>query len=460
MMNKAARIVLSLCLLGNVSLFVSSEDPGSGEDGGELDDYGGDESYGGEGGGYGGEGGYGGDDYGGGEYGGGGGEDGPTTPAFELLEDVEAVEKFLAEEDTEPAVIGFFNDETHKEDMETFEATAEANRYDLRFAYTVKEDVRTAFKANSGSHVNVYKPPRFVNEKYDKKKARYPGKKVDETALMKFAKAKALPLVGQKTWKSNDRYDASALPVLTLFVDVDLEKNGKGFDYYANRVRRVATDFGGKMLFNVGDKGDFSYTLTDFDLDLPGKKDIGAGIKLGNAHYGMAESFSVDNLRAFVESYFSGALVPKIKEEPDPADNNHEEDGYGGDDEGGGDEDDGSPSAVVTLTDDNFEAVVNAPGVDVLVEFYAPWCGHCMQLKPTYKKVAAAFEGVATVTVAAMDATAHTPPDSFDVAGYPTLIFVKGDAAKTQVPYDGGRDVGSMVEYIKNNAATPVKDEL
>ena len=78
-------------------------------------------------------------------------------------------------------------------------------------------------------------------------------------------------------------------PTPAASLKVDLEKNGKGFDYYANRVRRVATDFGGKMLFNVGDKGDFSYTLADFDLDLPGKKDIGAGIKLGNAHYGMAE---------------------------------------------------------------------------------------------------------------------------------------------------------------------------
>ena len=42
-------------------------------------------------------------------------------------------------------------------------------------------------------------------------------------------------------------------------------------------------------------------------------------------------------------------------------------------------------------------------------------CGHCMQLKPTYKKVAAAFKDVATVTVAAMDATANDIPEGFDV---------------------------------------------
>jgi hypothetical protein len=51
---------------------------------------------------------------------------------------------------------------------------------------------------------------------------------VDSDALAKFAMKKALPLVGQKTWKSNDKYDKSGLPVLTLFAKVDLEKDPKG----------------------------------------------------------------------------------------------------------------------------------------------------------------------------------------------------------------------------------------
>ena len=77
-----------------------------------------------------------------------------------------------------------------------------------------------------------------------------------------------------------------------------------------------------------------------------------------------------------------------------------------------------------------------------------------MQLKPTYKKLAAEFDDVATVKVAAMDATAHDPPKDFEVQGYPTIYFVpKGKP----VSYDGGRDLDSMVEYIKGNAVT-IKD--
>ena len=63
--------------------------------------------------------------------------------------------------------------------------------------------------------------------RYDKPKARYPGKSVDSGALKKFMEKKALPLVGEKIWKNNDIYENVGLPILTLFTAVDLEKNSK-----------------------------------------------------------------------------------------------------------------------------------------------------------------------------------------------------------------------------------------
>ena len=35
----------------------------------------------------------------------------------------------------------------------------------------------------------------------------------------------------------------------------------------------------------------------------------------------------------------------------------------------------------------NFDEIVNNPEKDALVEFYAPWCGHCKALAPKYEEL-------------------------------------------------------------------------
>lgn len=47
---------------------------------------------------------------------------------------------------------------------------------------------------------------------------------------------------------------------------------------------------------------------------------------------------------------------------------------------------------VIELTQSNFEKLVLKSDEIWIVEFYAPWCGHCQQLVPEYKKAAAALK--------------------------------------------------------------------
>lgn len=51
-----------------------------------------------------------------------------------------------------------------------------------------------------------------------------------------------------------------------------------------------------------------------------------------------------------------------------------------------------STSDVVELTPSNFDKLVTNSDHIWVVEFYAPWCGHCKNLKPEYEKAATALK--------------------------------------------------------------------
>ncbi len=84
---------------------------------------------------------------------------------------------------------------------------------------------------------------------------------------------------------------------------------------------------------------------------------------------------------------------------------------------------------VVHLTQSNFKSLVMDSDDLWLVEFYAPWCGHCKSLAPEYKKAASALKGI--VRLGAVDMTKHQSVGSpYDVKGFPTLKFFGANKKK------------------------------
>lgn len=98
---------------------------------------------------------------------------------------------------------------------------------------------------------------------------------------------------------------------------------------------------------------------------------------------------------------------------------------------------------VVKLTQQNFkELVLNDKNGMWLVEFYAPWCGHCKNLAPSWELAAKQLKGV--VNVGAVDMTTdENVGRPYNIQGFPTLKFF-GNSKDSPIAYEGGRDADSI----------------
>ncbi|WIA31657.1 hypothetical protein OEZ86_002576 [Tetradesmus obliquus] len=111
---------------------------------------------------------------------------------------------------------------------------------------------------------------------------------------------------------------------------------------------------------------------------------------------------------------------------------------------------------VQDLTPDNFDKFVNG-AKHALVEFYAPWCGHCKHLVPEYKKLGEAIAKDPSlknrVVIAKVNADSHRSlGERFGVSGFPTIKwFSRGKPVTTDAAeaYNKGRSLDAFLEFIK-----------
>ncbi|XP_043489531.1 thioredoxin domain-containing protein 5 homolog [Polistes fuscatus] len=94
------------------------------------------------------------------------------------------------------------------------------------------------------------------------------------------------------------------------------------------------------------------------------------------------------------------------------------------------------------------------------VMFYAPWCGHCQRLGPTWTQLAEMFnEEDRNIKIAKVDCTIDsTLCSEHDVTGYPTLKFFKAGESKG-IKFRGTRDLPSLLTFIGDQLGTISTEE-
>ena len=90
-------------------------------------------------------------------------------------------------------------------------------------------------------------------------------------------------------------------------------------------------------------------------------------------------------------------------------------------------------SEVLHINDADFESVVVNSNIPVLLDFWAPWCGHCKMIAPVLDELAPEFSGKVKIVKMNVDDNQATPAQ-FGVRSIPTLLLIKnGQVVATQV---------------------------
>ncbi|KAF5480532.1 hypothetical protein F2P56_001273 [Juglans regia] len=353
----------------------------------------------------------------------------PASAEIKSLEDATSVI-----DENKISIVGIFT-EFSGEEFNNFTALAEKLRSDFDFGHTLYPKLLPRGESSvNGPTVRLLKP-------FDERSVDFQDFHVD--ALEKFVEEASVPTV------TLFNKDPSNHPFVIKFFNspnakamLFLNFSSELVDGFKSKFYDLAVRYKGNGIsFLIGDieasQGPFQYfRLKDEQVPL-------IFILNNDGQKYLKSNLEPDHIGPWLKEYKDGNLQPFMNSEPIPETNNE-------------------PVKVI-VADSLHDLVINS-GKNVLLEFYAPWCGDCEKLAPILDEVAVSFENDANMIIAKLDATANDiPTHIFEVHGYPTLYFKS--ASGKFVKYDGNGSKEDIIDFIRNNRENSiqpetVKDEL
>jgi len=361
-----------------------------------------------------------------------------ASPPSVEVKSVKAMRNILRSAE-DVTIIGCFSGEDDSA-LDVYQDAGNKLRSEFEFRHVFDADVMSNLGASAGD-ILLFHPERF-HSKFEQKRYKLQlSADTDKDALEKFYRAHSVPMVGQRTKDNKDkRYEQRPLVVVYYGVDFSFDYR-KATQIVRNKVLAVANDFK-DVTFAIANEDDFTDELKRVGLeDSPEEINVIAYDK-EDKRYPMepSEEFDGDVLSEFVSEFKAGNIKPKIKSAPKPKKNK---------------------GPVKVVVGDTFDEIVMDDSKDVLIEFYAPWCGHCKKLDPIYKKLGKKFKDNSNIIIAKMDATANDVPSSaFQVSGFPTIYFSPAGKKDSPIKYEGGRSLDDLFEYVNKQVTANQRDEL